>query len=428
MHEVGMLIEPPGVRIRRLVVDITEEKISDTFLTLLTNGNVVKLADLQEAQGIASELSIPLPKAIVMSGVATKERIDLAHEAQTRVETKVVSLDLAIRALRLAVLSNVDLDTAFTTLARVHKNTNQVVSLTNDLTALLLAAKLISAEQLGEAIKYSQDSKLLIGHTLVVLKFIDNATLNAALHAVLLLRQKVIDKDKAAQGLRYANRREITIEQSLFELGFFVPPKAETMRLSELVLMAELLSPADLVECLEVELFKSKPFGQVMLEQGLISQSQLNAAIELQGAVADGLLSPMQAAFSLSRFCFDAIELYQAIAESKLKRDSMETEEQRLGALLVAANVCSQEEMDKVLSQNQTGTIKLGKTLLALGLVKESMLYTALRCQSLLRQEFISAQQALSLITHCHENDASLDQAQIALRIYAPSRMQWHWV
>lgn len=258
-----------------------EEKISDTFLTLLISANIVKSSDLEEADGIAKSLKIPLSKALIMSGVASEQRVSLTLQAQARVEANLISLDLAIRALRLAALSDTDLDTALSKLALVHKNTNQVVSLTNDLTALLLAAKLISAEELGEAIKHSQNSKIMIGHTLVLLNFIDSSTLNAALHAVLQIRQKLLDKDKAAQGLRYASRREITIEQSLFELDFFVPPKADTMRLSELVTMAGIISQADLVECLEAELFKNKQFGQVLLEQGLISQSQLNAAVEL---------------------------------------------------------------------------------------------------------------------------------------------------
>jgi hypothetical protein len=166
-----------------------EEKISDTFLTLLTSANIVKSSDLEEADGIAKSLKIPLSKALIMSGVACEQRVSLTLQAQARVEANLISLDLAIRALRLAVHSDMDLDMALSKLALVHKNTNQVVSLTNDLTALLLSAKLISAEALGEAIKHSQNSKIMIGHTLVLLNFIDSSTLNAALHAVLQIRQ-----------------------------------------------------------------------------------------------------------------------------------------------------------------------------------------------------------------------------------------------
>ncbi len=404
---------------------ITKQKVFDTFSTLLVNANIVKEPDLQEASGIANTLSIPLSKALVMSGVASEQKVGLALQAQAMIEAESLSLDLAIRALRLALHDGTNLDSALSTLARLHKTTNQVVSLTNELTALLLSAKLITAEQLGEAIKHSQDSRLLIGHTLVLLGFIEKSTLNAALHAVLQVRQKVLDKDKAAQGLRYANQREITIEQSLFELGFFTPPKAETMRLCELISMSGLISPSDLVECLEVELFKHKQFGQVLLEQGLIAQTQLDAAVELQGAVADQALKPYQAAFALRRVCFDGTNLYQAMAESKLDAGAVE---QKLGELLVAANVCSQEIIDKVLDQSQRSAIKLGKALLALGLVTESMLYTALRCQSLLRQGYFSAHQALAVLAHCQNSDTSFDEAQIFLLYNTPSRMQWLWV
>ncbi len=406
-------------------MSITKQRVFDTFSTLLVSANIVKESDLQEASGIAGALSIPLSKALVMSGVASEQKVSLTLQAQAMMEAETLSLDLAIRALRLAVHNDTDLNSALTTLASLHKKTSQVVSLTNELTSLLLSAKLITAEQLGEAIKHSQDSRLLIGHTLVLLDFIETSTLNAALHAVLQVRQKVLDKDKAAQGLRYATQREITIEQSLFELGFFTPPKAETMRLCELVSMSGLISQSDLVECLELELFKHKQFGQVLLEQGLFAQTQLDAAIELQGAVADEALKPYQAAIALRRVCFEGVNLYQAMAESKL--DSV-GEEHKLGELLVAANVCSQENIDKVLDQTQSSAIKLGKALLALGFVKESMLYTALRCQSLLRQGYFSAHQAVEVLAHCQNNDASFDQAQNTLLYNAPARMQWLWV
>lgn len=407
-------------------VGIIEQEVFDTFSTLLTSGNLVNKTDLQEARGIANALSISIAKALIMSGVSSEEKIGLALKAQEMIEAKSLSLDLAIRALRLAVHNETDLDVALSTLARLHKSTAQVVSLTNELTALLLAAKLITAEQLGEAIKNSQDSRLLIGHTLRIMGFIDEAALNAALHAVLQIRQKVLDKDKAAQGLRYANQREITIEQSLFELGFFTSPKPETMRLCELVSMSGLISRSDLIECLEVELFKHKQFGQVLLEQGLISQSQLDAAIELQGAVADEALKPYQAAAALRRVCFEAVNLYQAMSESKL--DGAVGQEQKLGELLVAANVCSQETIDKVLDHSQRSAIKLGKSLLALGIVSESLLYTALRCQSLLRQGYFSSQQAVEVLAHSRNNDTNFEQTQTALQYNAPSRMQWLWV
>src|SRR5208283_4956702 len=106
------------------------------------------------------------------------------------------------------------------------------------------------------------ETKMLMGHTLLVMGAISPSALGAGLQGVLLMRQKLIDKDKAAQGLRYANQRDITIEHALFELSFFTQPKPETMRLSELAHMSGLLSPSELVECLELELFKQKQFGQ----------------------------------------------------------------------------------------------------------------------------------------------------------------------
>jgi hypothetical protein len=403
-----------------------EKEVIDIFSTLLSEGNVVKQSDLVEAKGIAKELAIPLNKALTMSGVASEGNINLALEAQSLVEQKEISLDLAVRAVRLAVQDNTDLEAAIAALALIHKATQPTVQLTNDLTALLLAAKLINGDQLGQAIKRSGEAKMLMGHTLVLMECISPSNLAAALHAVLLLRQKLLDDDKAAQGLRYANQRDITIEQALFELGFFTPAAPETMRLSELAYMAGLLSESDLVECLELELFKQKQFGQVLMEQGLISATHLDDAITLQGAVANSILKPYQAATALGRVCKDNINVYQAMAEAQA--DGLTGHELRLGELMVAATVCSQDELDEVIDGTKNTAIKIGKALLNSGRVKEAMLYNALRCQSLFRQGYFSAQQAIASLKHCQSETVNFDQAMIELNYNVPSRMQWLWV
>jgi hypothetical protein len=290
---------------------------------------------------------------------------------------------------------------------------------------LLLESKIISSEQLGESVMRSLEAKMLIGHTLLLTGIVSPRALAAALHGVLMMRQKLLTKEKVCEGLRYANEREITIEHALFELGLFVQPKAETMRLSELMHMASLLSESDLVECLEIELFKNKQFGQVLLEQGLISPPQLECAVELQGAVANAAIKPHQAALALKRVCKDDINLYQAMAEAQTGAAS--AGDLRLGELLVAAGVCDQKSVEDVVDENEESPIKIGKALMAADVVGAGMLYGSLRCQSLFRHGYFSSAQAITSLTHCRENDVTLDQALVDLGYNAPSRMQWHW-
>ncbi len=406
---------------------IGEQQVFDTFSTLLQHGNIVKSSDLADAQGIAKDLNISLSKALIMSGMATEDEINVVLQAQSMIGKKNISLDLAIRAIRLAVHNKIELDKAINTLAGLHQKTQQVVSLTNELTALLLAAKLITSEQLGNAVKRSQDTKTLMGHTLLLMGVISSSVLASALHAVLMVRQKVLDNDKAAQGLRYANQREIALEHALFELGFFSSPTPDSMRLSELIHMAGLLSEPDLVECLELELFKQKQFGQILLEQALISQTYLETAFVLQNSVASGTLKPFQASDALRRATADDINVYQAMAEAQANAQKSE-EEWRLGDLLFEAKVCSREVIEKLIDENQDTPLKVGKVLLAAGAVKESMLYNALRCQSLFRQGFFSSQEAVNALQYSQDNGFGLDEALAALHVNVPSRMQWLWV
>ncbi len=73
-------------------------------------------------------------------------------------------------------------------------------------------------------------------------------------------------------------------------------PAVGSLKLSELMRMAGLISESELAECMEIELFKNKTFGQVLREQGLATDELLESAMILQGSVAGGELKGYQAA------------------------------------------------------------------------------------------------------------------------------------
>lgn len=89
-----------------------------------------------------------------------------------------------------------------------------VVTAANELTQLLLGAKMIEREDLGDALKKTQDSSMMIGQVLLLDKKISQEGLLAALNAVQFIRETQLEKDKAIQGLRYANQKKYSFEQA----------------------------------------------------------------------------------------------------------------------------------------------------------------------------------------------------------------------
>jgi hypothetical protein len=84
---------------------------------------------------------------------------------------------------------------------------------------LLKLAGLIKDEDIKQAIELSTKYPSVIGKMLVVAGAIDEATLLAALRCQFLLRHGMIPVETAVQGLQLAQKKHMSIDDALDELG-----------------------------------------------------------------------------------------------------------------------------------------------------------------------------------------------------------------
>ncbi len=403
----------------------SKDTSSSQLVPILLGAGVLSRDQVEAGTRLAKELDMELHEALVDAGITEADKLEGAIQALKQVEDKTITLDMAIRAVRLTIQNKVSLEEAIKSIEKLHQQTHIVVSATNELTQLLMSAKMLTRENLGTALKNSQDAGMMIGQWLVTDNQLSTKELYTALSAVLMIRETGLEKEKAAQGLRYAKKREITFEQALFELGFFIHPDAKTTRIGELFEMAGLIGLDEMSECLEIELFKKKPFGQILVERGLVNRDQLESAETLQGSINKGTLKPYQAAEALRRVLKEDKDVYASIAEYQLlhKADT----NTRLGDLLVEAEVCQREELEQAMAKTDSA-VKIGKLLLDSKLLNEDVLYKTLRVQTLLRFGYLPRATAVELLKMAVSKEISLDDAMESQSIHVPPRMQWSWV
>ncbi len=407
------------------VTTSSKDTQSSQLVPILLGSGVLTREQVEAGTKLAAELDLELQEALVDAGITEADKLEAPIKALKQVEEKKITLDMAIRAVRLVIQNKVSLEDAVKSIEKLHQQTHIVVSATNELTQLLMSAKMLSREDLGNALKHSTDAGMMIGQWLLTDDKLTTKQLYTALSAVYMMRETGLDKDKAAQGLRYARKREVSFEQALFELGFFIHPDAKTTRVGELFEMANLVTMEEMAECLEIELFKKKPFGQILVERGIITRDQLESAETLQGSINKGTLKPFQAAEALRRVIKENSDVYATIAEYQLlhKPDS----NTRLGDLLVESEVCKREELEQAMA-NTDSAVKIGKLLLDSKLLTEEVLYKTLRVQTLMRFGYLPRTQAVELLGLCVKKDISLDEALEELNMRVPQRMQWSWV
>ena len=411
------------------MADGNQKKFSDTLSILLTGTNTCDAGKIDEASKSARQMNVPLERALIMLGHASEHSLRSIIQAQEMIKDGKITLEMAVKALRFAKQNHLDLDEAINVLNSIHKKTMVISSITNDLTKLLLDAGMINQEQLGRALTRSSESGMQMGRILVLNRDLSSWMMLSALNAQIHVRDGKISKDQAVQALTTVGRRRVSVEQALFELGLYREQPGQTVKIGELIQMAGFMGESDMLECLEIEIVKEKQFGQILLEQGHVTHPLLEAAVYLQDMVSNDTLKAYQAADALRQVRVREVSVYQAVAELQ-PPPQLTPPVLKMSDLLDQAGVATKSATAQITDVNEESSIRLGKKLLGAGLVTESMLYTALRCYSLLREGFVSNDQAVNILQYVQNAQkaaTTIDEALVKLGLLVPSRMQWIW-
>jgi len=385
---------------------------------LLSRAGLLRDADLNEAIQLAGETGLPVGRVLIMSGYLAEHELQSAVQAQSLMKDGLLDVALAVTALKAAAEEGITLEKALAKLGWKRPDKGE----TNKMGELLLAAQLVSKEQLDEALKTSLETGLPLGRILVLTGALTESLLAAVLNAQVFIRDSKVTREQAVLGLQSAKKRKVSIEQCFVDAGFYRLPARQTIKLGELLVLAGLLSESDLMNVLELGLVNQKPLGEILTQSGFITQDVLSAALRFQELVASGSLSPLHAAEALGQVHAKGVSIAQAVAElGLLKPQPHETI--RLGELLKLAGFVTQDDISKAVELSSKNSALIGKMLLVTGMIDESVLHAALRCQFLLREGFLKPEQGIIALNYCQRSKVSFDDAMAELGWVMPSRI-----
>ncbi len=404
-----------------------------TLKELLKGSGLIDQFVLDQVAIDAERLHISIDRALQLSGQIPENELQLVLKTLELVEKKNVPLNPAVRALRLASRESIDIEEALSILQNLHKTTTAVNTLGNVLTKLMLSAGLISDAQFSRAVSTSNQTGILVGRMLLLNKDINLRTLSSTISGCLMLKEKELDMKTAVTALKQAVSRNTSFEQALFEMGQFKQPRAYAVSLADLLAMAGIISEMDLLECRELELTKQKDFSQVLLEQGLLRQDQMEIIVQVQGMISNQDIKPYMAVSILRRTLKQGVNIFQAVSDLKEIEKNVESaqlkEQARIGELLINSGILSREDLERALSTQTEGGIKLGRILLNMKYVSEPMLFKGLRMQSLIRYKCLTPTLAVRILKENHtQKDETLEATLSRMNLYMPLAMQWFWV
>lgn len=373
---------------------------------LLTRSGILTQETLNEALDKAKERSLPLGKVLVMLGYIKGKELKAAVEAQSLINDGMLTLELAASALSLVYKNDTKLTDALASLGW----RNQKTGSTNRLGELLVEAEAVTWEQLDEALKTSTDTGLPVGRVLVFRKYIANEVLLACLTAQKLIREGVINRDQAVQGLKAVRQRQIGFEESLAQSGFYRPPKRRSTPLGYILVEAGLMDQIQLMQCMEISLTYEKEIGEVFVEEKFLSRSLLKAALKVQEMVDNGTLTSKLASQALRQIFTEGCSATKAIAHVGVPRVEMK-ERALMQEMLSLAGFADPKDLEALLGPQSGASIDIEKELLLSGIVSESMLYALLRAVYLIQNQFLVQEDAIMALHQCKRSNVSMDEA-----------------
>jgi len=244
---------------------------ADTLSLLLAGASLVEERHLQDAVASAKKMKIGVAQALIMLGYAEQAKLEKAIAAEKMVKTGMISVETALKALRIATMDQMSLDAAIRTLTPNHQKTQRLPTISNAITQILQASEIIGSEQIGQALQKSLDTGMQMGRILVLDRAVSSSQMKAALTAIIMSREKKITSAEAVKAVKIIGNRRVSLEQVLFELGLFKEEPGQIIRIGELFSMAGFISESDMLECLEIHILKGQQLGQIFVEQGHVS-------------------------------------------------------------------------------------------------------------------------------------------------------------
>lgn len=372
------------------VSSILKRSITSTRLgDLLVQAGILTQMQLADAMRSAQGKRMQIGQVLVMNGLISPRDLQSALEAQSMLRDKSVELSEALRCLKIAY----KVGAPFRDILFEYATPKRTQS--SKLGELLVESGLVTYEVLAKAVEQSNTTGLPLGRMLVLHQIISNDTLNLVLDLQVRVRDEMMSRAEAITALR----KQAGLEPlSAGEASETAKPKQDAprkkgVRLGELMVMAGVLTETDVMNALEWGLVNRQTIGQVLISQMLVSQSILDAALELQKLVDKGELSPTRASECLTRVHSGGTSLDDAVAE--VREEQAASGEISFEELLNLANVLTEDELDDAFDITTKSAAVIGKFLVLTGHLDVPTLQAALRCYQLISKGLINRDDAV---------------------------------
>lgn len=195
-------------------------------------------------------------------------------------------------------------------------------------------------------------------------------------------------------------------------------PQTSPLRLGDLLTGAGLLKAEELRQAMLIAKTQGLPVGRVIIMSGFMLEQHLQAAVQAQSLLKDGLISAEAAVAALRNASREGTTLDEALSKLGVQQGGQTN---KLGELLVESGLVTKEQLESSLGHGKTSGLPLGRVLVVTGVLSEQLLASALNAQILIRDKRVEREQAISSLRAAKERQVPLEQALAENGLTAPA-------
>lgn len=195
-------------------------------------------------------------------------------------------------------------------------------------------------------------------------------------------------------------------------------PQTSPLRLGDLLTGAGLLKAEELRQAMLIAKTQGLPVGRVIIMSGFMLEQHLQAAVQAQSLLKDGLITSDAAISALRNAAREGTTLDEALSKLGIQQGGQTN---KLGELLVESGLVTKEQLESSLGHGKTSGLPLGRVLVVTGVLSEQLLASALNAQILIRDKRVEREQAISSLRAAKERQVPLEQALAETGLTTPA-------
>lgn len=189
------------------------------------------------------------------------------------------------------------------------------------------------------------------------------------------------------------------------------------MRLGKVLIEIGMVTDDNLTQALSIAKDVGLPVGRVLVMSDFVSESNLQAAVQIQSLLKDGLMDLDTARKVAPLIMSQSVSLEQALQQIGWRKTS-ELGTNKLGELLLEAGYVTPDELHDALVKSRSSGVPFGRLLVMNSILTEALLTSALNAQILIRDEKITKAQAIQGLRSARDRQVAVELPLIERGFY----------